>query len=469
MAEQGCRNEHWSEQEFKSVSFGDGRLDKRFALIVERLAQGAGRSISFACDDWSAVKAAYRFFDNPKVKADEILGSHCDSTAKRATQLLSGSSEPILMIQDTTFFNFSTHQKTKGLGQIAGFMGARGEKLRASGLILHSALAMTTDGVPLGIMAGKLWTRTKPAGWITQNGKNTSRIPLEEKESFRWIEAMRETGKIMQEPSRIIHVCDRESDIIEFYLEAKNQGTHFVVRIRDSRRHIEGNQRILDPISTSKARGFYKIPVSNKEGVKRIAKIEVKFYPVTVLPSVEKKKLDPVDAWVISAIEVDPPSEEEKIDWKLLTDIRLRSFEDAMEKITWYSLRWQIEVYHKVLKSGCKVLDCRLQTADRLMRYIALMSVVAWRMFWMTMVSRNAPGIKPATVLTGEEIEALRRHARLKREILTRPENAQHWIRALARLGGFLGRKSDGDPGPFTLWRGYLRLQDIMHGISLAQ
>lgn len=459
-----------AKQEFTDVTFGDERLDQRFNLLVEQLSQSAGHSIPLACEDWAAVKGAYRFFDNPKVNAEKILKSHAQATARRANKLLSGGEKMLLMIQDTTYFNYSRHKKTKGLGHISGFKGARGEKLEAHGLILHSALAMTTDGVPLGIIDGKLWTRTKPAGSITESGKNTSRIPLEEKESFRWIEAMRGVERVIQKPSQVVHVCDRESDIIEFFLEAKHQGTHFVVRIRDCRRHIEGGERIFDPVNKVDSKGFYKIPVCNSNGVKRIAKVEVKFYPVTVLPSVEKKDLESVEAWVISATEVDPPSKEDMIDWKLLTDMSLSSFDDAMEKIGWYTLRWQIEVFHKVLKSGCKVLDCRLQTADRLIRYVALMSVVAWRIFWMTTVTRTARHIKPTIVLTPDEITAIRLYTKRKQNLRTAPElkSANDWIRALAKIGGFLARKADGDPGPFTFWRGYLRLQDIMLGIDLT-
>jgi hypothetical protein len=454
--------------EFGSISFGDGRLNKRFELLVEQISKRAGRSIPFACQDWADAKAAYRFFDNPKVEAPKILGAHSSTTIGRARKFLSRDERMLLVIQDTTYFNYSRHIKTEGLGQIAGFKGSRGEKLKARGLILHSALAVTPDGVPLGIVDSKLWTRTQPAGWITESGKNTSRIPIETKESFRWIEALRRISTAFHSPGRLVHVCDRESDIIEFFLEAKEQRTHFVVRIRDSRRHIEGGMRIFDPVMTMRPEGCYELPIVNSDGIKRTARVEVKYYPVTVLPSVEKQNLQSVAAWVISATEVDPPNEEERIDWKLLTDIPIASFDEAFEKINWYTMRWKVEVFHKVLKSGCRILDCRLQSADRLIRYVALMCVVAWRIFWMTNVTRINSEIRPAAVLTPEEMKSIRLYMAKKRKSLGPQKTAKDWIRALARIGGFLGRKSDGDPGPFTLWRGYLRLQDIVLGVSLT-
>jgi hypothetical protein len=456
----------WTATEFAEAGFNDERLNKRFQILVECLSQRAGESIPLACEDWSAAKAAYRFFDNPKVSQEKIIQSHIEATSRRSARLLLTENETLLIIQDTTYFNYAHRPKMQGLGEVSKFTVQHGQEFKSSGLILHSALPLSTDGVPLGILNQKLWTRTKPTGHVTQSGKNITRIPIEEKESFRWIEAMRNVSGMIENRSRVVHVGDRESDIFELFEESARQGTHFLIRIRDHQRCTEDGGRIFDKIRTTRSKGKYKIRVKSKDGERRVAKIEVKFYPVTVLPSVAKKGLSPVSAWVISAIEKSPPKGEEKIDWKLLTDIPTDSFDDAIKKIGWYTLRWQIEVYHKILKSGCHVLECRLQTAARLLRYIALMTVVAWRIFWMTIVSRDSPSLKPQAVLTDEEVKAIRLYNKKKAKKIT--ANANDCIRALANLGGFLGRAGDGHPGPFVLWKGYLRLQDIMIGLSLG-
>ena len=148
----------------------------------------------------------------------------------------------------------------------------------------------------------------------------------------------------------------------------------------------------------------------------------------------------------------------------------LTSFEEAVEKINWYGKRWNIEVFHKILKSGCKIQECRLQTAERLLKYVALMTVVAWRIFWMTVISRHVPELTPEAVLAKNEIAVIQLFNKHRRRVFPcGKESAKEMIRTLGSLGGFLGRKSDGDPGPFVLWRGYLRLQDIMLGVSMAR
>jgi hypothetical protein len=462
----------WKEEEFSEGRFNDERLDRRFAQLVDQLGECAGRSIPFACEDWASTKAAYRFFDNPKVSQEEIIRPHREATQRRAEQFLkTRKREHLLVIQDTSFLNYSHHPKTSGLGEISKFADHYGNgKMQVHGLLLHTALALTPEGVPLGMLSQKLWTRKKPIGRITQSGKNMTRIPIEEKESFRWIQAMREASQWGESSSRLVHLGDRESDIFEFFREAKELGTHFLVRIRDHQRCIEEGGRIFDPADRLRSKGTYALVVKTSDGGSRTAKISVKYYPVTVRPSVAKKELEPVAAWVIVATEVStPPKGEDQIDWKLLTDLEIPSFENALEKIGWYTKRWNIEVFHKVLKSGCKVLDCRLQTAERLLRYVTLMTVVAWRIFWMTVVSREAPQLKAEAVLSPEEIEAIRLYAdRKKKRVPERTASAREWVRALAGLGGFLARKIDGDPGPFILWRAHLRLQDIMLGMSLA-
>ncbi|MBI3555425.1 MAG: IS4 family transposase [Deltaproteobacteria bacterium] len=442
------------------------------AAGVEQLSQNAGKSIQVACEDWAGTKAAYRFFDNPKIKLEEIMRPHIDATACRAEKALRATdpTEPLLIIQDTSYLNYSHHPSTAGLGEISKFKDriSDGRILRACGLLLHSSLALTTDGIPLGFLDQKLWTRTRPIGVVTKSGWNFTRIPIEEKESFRWIEAMRNSSVRISDPGRLIHIGDREADIFELFGEAKAQGTHFVIRLKTQQRCVEGGGRIFDQVETVSPKGRYKLRVRKSDGSYRIAKVEVKFYPVAILPSVSKKKLDSISAWVIAVIETGAPKGVEKIDWKLLTDLPVRSFESACEKIYWYEKRWQIEVFHKVLKSGCRVLDCRLQDAARLIRYVGVMTVVAWRIFWMTTISRHAPELKPEAVMAPSEMATLNLYVRSRKQRLTAQSSAHDWIRSLASLGGFLGRKCDAEPGPFVLWRGYLRLQDIMLGISLV-
>jgi hypothetical protein len=457
----------WTGDEFADIDFNDERLSQRFSSLVDKLSDRAGQSIQLACEDWSNTKAAYRFFSNPKVTANTICGIHAGSTGQRINSIIKEPSSFVLAVQDTTYLNYSYQPKTLGLGEISNFKGHSGKQVKTVGFILHSSLALTEAGVPLGLIDQKLWTRApSKIGNIIKSGKNMTRIPIEEKESFRWIEAIRNVSKQVSDPSKIIHIGDRESDIFELFHEARAQGSNFLVRIRDHQRILEGGNRIFDPMKRTKVKGSFEIPVKNKNGKIRVATVQVKFYPVRVRPSVAKKQFEPISAYVISAIEIGGPKNEERIDWRLLTNLTITSFKSALEKIKFYEMRWQIEIYHKVIKSGCRVEDIRLRTADRISRYLAVMTIIAWRIYWMGQVSRNAPELAPSAVITKKEKKALRLYCKKKQ--FPSPQNANDHVRVMARLGGFLARTGDGDPGPLVLWRGYLRLQDILLGISFA-
>jgi hypothetical protein len=210
----------WTEDEFEEIDFNDERLSSRFSELVGKLGSNAGRSIQVACEDWANTKAAYRFFSNPKISAEIICGAHAKSTAQRVDAVLAGSKSFVLAVQDTTFINYSYQPRTQGLGDFFNFKRNSGEQVKTVGFILHSSLALSEDGVPLGLFDQKLWTRTKgKIGNIIKCGKNMTRIPIEEKESFRCIEAVRHVSNIVNDRSRIIHVGDRESDIFEFFHE----------------------------------------------------------------------------------------------------------------------------------------------------------------------------------------------------------------------------------------------------------
>ena len=335
-----------TENEFGNVDFGDDRLNRRFAIIVEQLSQNAGQLINLACEDWAATKAAYRFFDNSKVSPTQISNAHVQATLRRAELQISNTEETLLVIQDTTYLNYSHHPSTTGLGEISGWKDRNpgGGKMEVSGLLLHSSLALTTEGVPLGFLDQKLWTRTKPIGLITKSKKNMTRIPIEQKESFRWLEAMRNVATAISKPSQVIHIGDRESDIFEFFHEAREQKSNFLVRIRDAQRGLSDGGRIFDPLEDVSRKGTFKIHVKNKNGKSRVVTMEVKYYFAYILPSASKKHLPAIPAHVITVREVAPPNGEDQIVWNLLTNLRITSFRDALQKIKWYEMRWNIDI-----------------------------------------------------------------------------------------------------------------------------
>jgi hypothetical protein len=196
----------------------------------------------------------------------------------------------------------------------------------------------------------------------------------------------------------------------------------------------------------------------------RQATVSVRFVSVTLRPPWRPNglKLPAITLTAIFVREEDPPAEvKEPIEWLLLTNTAVASFEEAHQVIGWYCCRWQIEVFHKVLKSGCRVEDCRLQTADRLHSFVALMSVIGWRLHWMTYINRCQPDLPCTAVLTAIEWEALYMRIHKSKQLPDTVPTVHQVVRWIARLGGFLGRKSDGEPGVTTLWRGWQRLQDF--------
>ena len=445
----------WCEEELGGVKLGDKRLDKRLVEVASKLAAQPTASINQACEDWADAKAAYRLFDNAKVQAKEILRSHQERTRERMR-----SHSLVLAVQDTTLLDYSQHPKTKGVGPI----GTKKQEMR--GFVMHATLALTPGGLPLGVLTEEIWVRADEEAGVSK--AEHKKRPLEEKESYKWFTALRETIELTPAGVQVVSVCDREADIYEFFVEAKDLETDILVRAAQDRSLKDKAARKLWGSMTQTAiAGYLKVQVPAKEGQSgRKAIVAVRFRSVTLKPPRRPKSpgTDPLPPITVDAIlvqEVDPPAGVTPLDWLLLTNLAPHSFEEAVERIRWYRCRWQIEVYFKVLKSGCKVEDCRLATADRLLRFLTLCCIIAWRLYWLTHINRLLPEQPCTTALTEHEWRAL--YATMNRT--TRPPKevptVRQAVRWIAQLGGFLGRKHDGEPGPTTIWRGWQRLNDI--------
>ena len=445
-------DEDWSEREFSEVECGDRRLESRVRKVAKRLSNNPTAPINQASEDWASTKAAYRLFDNEKVSAEKILGPHQERTTERM------KGEPVvLVVQDTTYLNYSSHESVLGLGPIGD------SRSDAQGLIMHSALAFTVEGLPLGFLAQKIWAR-KGYG-KEEEGRKKKRI--ESKESYRWIETLNKTQNNCPKGTRIVTICDRESDIYEFFVEAEKLNTSFVVRASwDRRLKDDEYSNLWDRIENQKVAGRTTVELPNRSilNVKTV-ELEVRFTDVTFKPPQrcarpDKKRLPAVTLFAVHLKEVNASNKPDAIEWLLLTNLPVETLEQALEKAAWYTRRWGIEVFHRILKSGCTVEQCQLETADRLIRYLALMSVVAWRIFWMTHVKRTKPTAPATTVLTRQELRALPLLFKKPPYLTKKVPTVSQVIVAIARLGGFLARKNDKNPGPTAIWRGWQRLSD---------
>jgi len=443
----------WCFEEFAAVEFQDARLNSRCIELAARFAIQPNGPINQACEDWADTKAAYRFFDNDKTTPERIRVPHHQRTVERMAQ-----HTQVLAVQDTCFLNFTHHPQTKGLGAI----GAKGQN--QSGFGMHSTLALTPQGMSLGLLTQNFFIR--PQDEPSHRPEALRLLPIEEKESYRWLQAFEQTRALAPSGVEVITVCDREADIYEMFALAKEQQASLLVRASSNRLLLDDEVRKLWPkVERQSVVGHLGVHITGNDKRKtRQATVSVRFTSVTLKPPWRPNGLKlpsvPLNAILVRE-ENSPADSDEPIEWLLLTNTPVTSFDEAHQVIQWYCCRWQIEIFHKVLKSGCRVEECRLQTADRLFNFVALMSVIAWRLHWMTYTNRCQPDLPCTTVLTTIEWEALYMRIHKSTTLPDTVPTVHQSIRWIAQLGGFLGRKSDGEPGVTTLWRGWQRLQDL--------
>jgi hypothetical protein len=443
----------WCRDEFAALELQDARLNRRCIELATQLAMQPNGPINQACEDWADTKAAYRFFDNDKATPKRIRAPHHQRTVERMTQ-----HQQVLAVQDTCFLNYTHHPQTAGLGAI----GTKDQNQRGFGM--HSTLAMTPQGMPLGLLTQDFFIR--PADEPSHRPEELRLLPIEEKESYRWLQAFEQTLALAPSGVEVITVCDREADIYEMFAFAKDQQASLLVRASSNRLLLDDEVRKLWPkVEKQPVVGYLSVHIAgNSKRKTRQATVSVRFVSVTLKPPWRPNglKLPAVTLTAILVREENPPADiDDPIEWLLLTNTSVTSFDEAYQVIQWYCSRWQIEVFHKVLKSGCRVEECRLQTTDRLFAFIALMSVIAWRLHWMTFINRCQPELPCTVILTKIEWQALYMRIHKSTTLPNRVPSVHQAVRWIAQLGGFLGRTSDGEPGVTTLWRGWQRLQDI--------
>jgi hypothetical protein len=443
--------ERWVEREFGSVVLPDLRLTKRLKQIAADLAHQPQASIPRACGEWSRTKGAYRFFDNDEVSAETILSGHQRATLERMSH-----QDVMLMVQDTTALNYASEQESCGLG----LLGDGGDAL---GLWLHTTMAVDEQGAALGIMQAQMWTRDPARSGTARLRKQKG---IEDKESQRWLTSFQESVRLadLLPSRRLINIADREADIYElFALAVEHSQVGVVIRARHDRR-LENEQKSLSKaLAAQPAAGVVEITVPRKPGVRsHKAQLEIRFSPIAVRP--KHGQAQGLNLWAVEARQIGV-SAPKAIWWRLLTNLPVTDFAGAVEKVQWYRLRWRIEEFHRVLKSGCNAEGRQLERVERLKKVLVLDMIVAWRVMELTRVARQSPN-KPATeLLTEEEVLVLRAVARKLegKSFITLNEA----VRAIAQMGGFLARKSDGEPGAMTIWYGLQRLHEYTTAFSL--
>jgi hypothetical protein len=448
---QSITTERWAEIELVDGKFGDKRLVNRMVQIAQDFSENPTAPINQASEDAASTKAAYRFFANPKVSSKKILEPHIEQTLKRMK-----THPVVLAIQDTTTLKYHTHKSTEGLGEIA----KKGET-SVKGLFMHTVECVTPSGLPLGFIDQIIWARQE------EKGKLKKPKVIEEKESIRWIDCLNRTAELTKDStSKIVTVCDREADIYDFFFEARFLEQEVLVRCFHDREINDDGEPIWQHVNGLPIAGRMKVEVKKTQKREaRTARLNVRYGTIEVHPPESSSHTEVLSLSIVYVNEIHPPSREEALEWLLITTLAVPSLESAVEKVDWYKCRWSIEVYHKLMKSGLKVEECRLDEAVRLFRFLTLMTVVAWRMLWMTYIQRTSPDAPATALLSETELKVLYYVIHKKKLPKKTPslKEAIHWI---ARKGGFLDRKGDGEPGMITLWRGWNRLIDMVQGFE---
>jgi len=444
----------WAVAEFGHAELDDDRRTDRLLMIATAFAHQPTAPLPQACGPGGATQGAYRFFENESIAPEAIREAHEQATVERVR-----AHSVVLALQDTTWLNYSTHPQTEGLGTI----GTRRQNI--IGLLLHSTLALTPSGLPLGLLHTAVRARDpKAAGAARQ--RHTK--PITHKESHKWLDSLSACQQVAAHcpETLLVNVADREGDLYELFAQAlgptEAPPVHLLVRSRHNRR-LAGAPRLLwDAVGRRRSSGQVKVWVGRRgQQPARLATLAIRFTQVTLAAPARQTVPAPLTLWAIEAREMRPPKGASPIRWQLLTTLPVTSLAAAGEKVGWYAQRWQIEVIHKVLKSGCQIEQRQLETAARLERALAIDQVVAWRVLALCKAAREEPAAAVSAWLGQAEWEALWCHVQQRTTPPPTPPGVRQAVRWVAQLGGFLGRKGDGEPGPLTLWRGLHRLNDL--------
>lgn len=444
--------EDWAEEELGEAEIGDRRLSKRLVSIGQAFYARPQANIPQACQTRAETKAAYRFLDHPETSMETILEPHYQATVARMSR-----EAVILAVQDTTTLNYSAHPATENLGPI-GY-----SKDRGMGLLLHDTMAFNREGTPLGLLDVQCWARD---GGDFGKKKRRHSLPIEEKESYKWLVSFRKVAEAQKQcpQSMVVSVGDREADVYQLFELALSDplGPKLLIRAEQDRLLAEGQGHLWEKMAEQEVSGIQEIHVPRqKNRLARVARLEVRFARVTLKSPKNEKRRRELTLWAVWAKETEVPPKGEPIEWMLLTTLPVSTFEEAIEKLAWYTIRWGIEVYHRTLKSGCKVEERQLGHADRIETCLGVDMVVAWRIFHLAKLGRETPDVPCTVFFEQAEWKALVAHITQNPKPSEHPPTLREAMRMVASLGGFLGRNGDGEPGTKSLWLGLQRLDDL--------
>jgi hypothetical protein len=455
--------------EVKDADFGDRRLSSRLEKIAEEFGAHPNLSIPGATSGRAEMEAAYRFFDNKKVTPEKILKPHRKATIKRIQQ-----SDFVLMVQDTSEIDL-----TRPSQQVAGAGPMDSESRR--GAFFHTLQCYDLDKVPLGMIWHKTWAREKIETKLSLKEKTKKRreTPIEDKESLRWIEGLRAAREVAQQCPETTCVCvgDSEADIYELFSEplvTEKENLHLLVRACQDRATIDKSKmltkvkatvcRYEDSVDvsarTSKFSSSAKVGKRNKPRKARVAEVEIRATTVTLRPPGRPdRKLPNVEVNIVLVEETNPPEGCDAIQWVLVTSLPIKTLKQVKRIVEAYCIRWQVEIFFKTIKTGCRVEQRQFETLPRLLNCLTVYSIVAWRIMYLCRLGQTCPELSCEVIFEECEWKAVYMTTTSK-PLPKQPPTLNKMVRMIASMGGYVIRKKT-QPGPQTLWIGMQRLHDL--------
>lgn len=438
-----------------AVELGDSRRNERAVAVGAAIAAHPDWSLPEQMEGWNELRAAYRLFNKADVSHQRLSQPHWQQTQ---AQVQASPSDVVLFIQDTTELDYSSHSQTTGLGVIG--------KGTTQGLLVHSCLAVIPrpeNPDILGLAGQQVWAR---AATPTRQGSGSKRTAART-EGDKWAEIVEAIGPApAQGPQLWVSVGDRESDVFSYFRRCREQNWHSLVRVSQNRvitTETQAQSHLKCYARSLPAQAHKTLSLRGRNGEpKRTVALNLAWAPVTIHPpkTGPERKSSPQSAWCIRCWEDAPNG----LEWILLTTVDPALYSPQVQ-VEWYADRWLIEEYHKCLKTGCQVQQRQLETAAGLMNLLGFLAIVSVRLLQLRTLSRLEPDTPAEQVIPPLLLKIVRARLGL---FSTQFSLAQFW-QAVARLGGFIGRKSDGQPGWQTLWKGWIRLQDWAWAAELAQ
>ena len=434
----------WAETELKTLDLGDSRLNKRAISLVEAFSAKPTASIPKACGGWADTQAAYRFFANEKVDWQAILAPHIQNSVVRMA-----AHDVVLCIQDTTELDFNG-QKATGLGPLS-YESQRG-------MYVHPTYAVSTSREPLGVLDSWMWARE----FKDENG-NRAGIT----ESLRWIEGYERLAELSTQlpTTRLVYVADREADFVDLMVRARDLGipVDWLVRSKTNRSLPDGD-KLWDNVTKDEPLGEIRFTLPKGRGLSAREVVQSVWAKKVELPD-GKKGI--VQASCIVAREMNPPAGEKPVEWRLLTNRNAETLGQAQQIIGWYLARWEIELLFHVFKNGCKIEATQLGHIENIERALVLYLIVAWRIARLMRLGRTCPDMDVALLFDRDEWQAA--YILNKQKPPQQTPTLNEVVRLVARLGGFLARKGDGEPGVKTIWLGIQRVIDFAAGVRYSR